>query len=152
MGGGSPEMPPPDSNQKTFLSALLGVAAAAALGLVIAFAYLIVMKQVQGGPRGMDGLALAASIVIFPVAAGMFTALAWAPLWWWRRTKGRPLGTFVSLILGTALGLVIGFAMAGPGGFRMTGGAPAFNYAFMAPCGGGALVFQMVTGRLLRRG
>ena len=144
------QAPTSPANPNLVLRALLGVAAAGGAGLVVAIAYLIFMKQVMGVARGMDGLALVASLVLFPVAAAAITGFLWLPFALWRNSKGKPPTALAALMIGASMGLFAGFVMAGPGGFKLTGGAPAFNYAFTALGSLGAFIFQLIAGKALQ--
>lgn len=130
---------------------ILGIVAAGAAGLFVAAAYLMLMRQVMGTGRGMDGLALAASLLVFPVASALMTTVIWLPFTLWRHGRNRPVNAMTAIGVGALVGLAIGFVFSGPGGFKLTGGAPAFNYAFAALGCLGALAFHGVTRKAVSR-
>ncbi|MEZ5396984.1 MAG: hypothetical protein R2724_29975 [Bryobacterales bacterium] len=136
---------------KLIASTLVSACVSAALGLGVAILYLIILRKVTGVGRGMDGLALAASLVVFPVAAAIF-ALVWTGVSLRRRGKGAPPSVRGALLAGGAIGLLAGLVFAGPNGFKLHGGAPAFNYAMTVLGAVGAATFELVAKRMMRAG
>ena len=127
---------------------LVGLMASALLGLAIAIAYLVLLRKVGGVGSGMDGLALAASLFLFPIASFAMTAILWTPFWLWRRSKNKPTTVLFAVIAGALMGLFVGFFFSGFGGFRLRGGAPAFNYAFTALGAFGSGAFQLIARKM----
>lgn len=109
------------------LSLILALVLFVVIGFVVAIAYLLLLKSLGRG-GGMDGLALAASLVMMPAAGGLFGAVFWLPFTLYRESKERPVGAAAALGLGLVVGLVLSLFFAGPGGFRLRGGASLLNY------------------------
>ena len=137
------------THPKLVLTVLIGVAVSAVFGFVTAVGYLIFMRTVAGVGRSMDGLALVASVVVYPVLAAIFS-LIWTAFSIWRRAKTGPPGFGKALFLGALTGLLSGLIFAGPSGFKLTGGAPAFNYALVVLGAGAALIFELLAAKMLR--
>lgn len=143
--------PVPAPQPKLIASTLVSACASAVLGLVVAILYLVILRKVTGVGRGMDGLALAASLVVFPIAAAIF-ALVWTGVSLWRRGKGAPPSVSGALLAGGGIGLLAGLVFAGANGFQLKGGAPAFNYAMTVLGAVGAATFELVAKRMMRAG
>ncbi len=109
------------------LSLVLALVLFVVIGLVVAIAYLLLLKSLGRG-GGMDGLALVASLFVMPAAGGLFGAVFWLPFTLYKDSKGTPLTASSALVFGLGVGLVVSFIFAGPSGFRLRGGAPLFNY------------------------
>jgi len=120
---------------------LVGAVVAALIGLLAAILYMFVEKTILGhAKQGMDGLAMVATLIVFPIANGVFTLLLWAPTsMLWQRKKGLPSGRN-SLLAGLALGFVVAMIWAGPSGFTTRGGASLYNYYLIPMFGLAALV------------
>jgi len=124
------------------LRVLLGIVAAAAVGFGIAILYLLILRKVVGIGRGMDGLALAASLMLFPIVSGLLGPVTWLPLMLWRKSKGLGVSGALTLGAGALVGLLAGLVFTGAAGFKLSGGAPAMNYAFPALGACGAWAFH----------
>lgn len=118
------------------------------VGVIVAIAYLMTLNALGRGGRSMDGLALAAMLVVLPAAAGFFALLAWLPFSLYREKRGRPLSALGSLALGVAAGVAISLVWAGPSGFRLSGGAPLLNYFLPLITGLGSWIGTLMVNRL----
>jgi hypothetical protein len=118
------------SNNAKLINHFIGVIAFPLAGFAVAILYLLIVGTVLGRGSGMDGMALAASIITFPFLAGACGLLVWVPLWLlYDRRLGR-MSAGRALLLGALLGLLVSMLIAGPGGFLLRGGSPLFNYFF----------------------
>jgi len=129
------------------LSLVLALILFVVIGLVVAIAYLLLLKSLGRG-GGMDGLALVASLFVMPAAGGLFGAVFWLPFTLYKDSKGTPLTASNALALGLGVGLVVSFLFAGPGGFRLRGGAPLFNYFLPLIAGLGSWAGTIIVHRM----
>jgi hypothetical protein len=125
----------------------IGLVAFAFVGFVIAIIYLLIVGRMFGRGSGMDGLALAASIVTFPMLAAMCGLLGWVPLWLLHNRRLGRMSAARALLLGLLLGLVVSLITAGGNGFVLRGGAPLFNYFFTLIVAGGAVCHNWIVLR-----
>ncbi len=136
--------------QRSPAAYFLAVGAFVLIGVVVAIAFLMTLNALGRGGRSMDGLALAAMLVVLPAFAGLFAVVAWLPFSLYRERRGRALSALGSLARGSAAGLVVALIWAGPSGFRITGGAPLFNYVVPLVAGVGSGVGTLMVNRLRR--
>ena len=129
------------------LSLVLALVLFVVIGLVVAIGYLMLLKSLGRG-GGMDGLALAASLIMMPAAGGLFGAVFWLPFTLYRESKGTPLNASSALALGLGVGLVVSFLFAGPSGFRLRGGAPLMNYFLPLIAALGSWAGTMIVNRM----
>ena len=115
------------------LAHVVSAVAAGFVGIGFALAYILVCKNLFGfGHGGVDGVALAPSIVVFSTASTAFVLLIWSPVTtlWWRRSGLLKSSSVLLLALGLAF--VASMIWAGPSGFTTRPGTALFNY-FVIP-------------------